>query len=224
MFGHALKLDRGFARAHAGLSFTHFQNAFLGFTPDAAAERALARASATTALEHDPLDPFANLTMGRAEWLAGNLEASLPWMERSIALSPNYAFAIYNSALVGTLLGDGAGSEARIVQAMALSPLDPLGYAMLATRALTHLVRGDHAAAATWADRAVRAPNAHVQIFAIAAIANEATGQRGKAEAYVAHIRAAHPDYTRAQFLASFPFRDGDLRRQAEATLKALGL
>ncbi|MGB9163718.1 MAG: transcriptional regulator, partial [Rhodomicrobium sp.] len=65
-------------------------------------------------MEIDPLDPFVNLTMGRTEWLTGNLEAALPWMERSIALSPNYAFAIYNSALVGTLLGDGENSEARV--------------------------------------------------------------------------------------------------------------
>jgi DNA-binding winged helix-turn-helix (wHTH) protein len=37
-FAHSVKADPGFARAHAGLSFTHFQNAFLGFSPDAEGE------------------------------------------------------------------------------------------------------------------------------------------------------------------------------------------
>ena len=38
-FARAVALDPAFARAHAGLSFTHFQNAFLNFAPDAEGER-----------------------------------------------------------------------------------------------------------------------------------------------------------------------------------------
>ncbi|MGA7322924.1 MAG: winged helix-turn-helix domain-containing protein [Rhodomicrobium sp.] len=113
-FAHSAKADPGFARAHAGLSFTHFQNAFLGFSSDLEGERLKTRTHAAKSMELDPLDPFVNLTMGRSEWLAGDLEAGLPWMERSISLSPNYAFALYNSALVGTLLGDGENNEKRV--------------------------------------------------------------------------------------------------------------
>jgi TolB-like protein len=224
LFARAVALDPGFARAHAGLSFTHFQNAFLGFSTNFAGETRLARVHAVKCMELDPLDPFVNLAMGRVEWLSGNVEGSLPWMERSIALSPNYAFAIYNSALVGTFLGDGANNEGKVAKAIALSPIDPLNYAMLATRALTHSVRGNYETAAEWADRAVRSPNAHVQIYAIAAFANELAGKRRKAEDYVAHIRRAHPDYTRADFLRSFPFRDAKACEQVEGALGRLGL
>lgn len=223
-FARAVALDPGFARAHAGLSFTHFQNAFLGFSPDVAGETGQSRSHAVKSMELDPLDPFVNLTMGRVEWLSGNLDGSLPWMERSIALSPNYAFAIYNSALVGTILGDGASNEGKVAKAISLSPIDPLNYAMLATRALTHCVRGNHETAAEWADRAVRSPNAHVQIYAIAAVANELTGNRRKAEDYVAYIRRSHPAYDRSAFLRSFPFRDGEARQQVEGALQRLGL
>jgi len=224
LFAQAVRLDPGFARAHAGLSFTHFQNAFLGFSPDIAGETRLARAQAVKCMELDPLDPFVNLTMGRAEWLSGNLEAGLPWMERSVALSPNYAFAIYNSALVGTILGDGETNERRVARAISLSPIDPLNYAMLATRALTHAVRGNYETAAEWAERAVRSPNAHVQIYAIAALANELSGNRSKAEGYVGHIRRSRPGYDKSDFLKSFPFRDAETRRQAERALQRLGL
>jgi TolB-like protein len=224
MFAHAVKVDPGFARAHAGLSFTHFQNAFLGYSADAAEESRATRRHASTSLDLDPLDPLANLTMGRAEWLSGNLEGSLPWMERAISLNPNFAFAIYNSALVGTLLGDGESNESRIAHAISLSPIDPMNYAMLATRALTHAVRGDHAAAADWADRAVRAPNAHVQIYAIAAIMNELTGQRRRAEAHVEQVRRMLPGYGKADFLKSFPFRNSKTRQDVEQSLLRLGL
>lgn len=224
LFTKAVGLDARFARAHAGLSFTHFQNAFLGFVPDTAAELAHLRSHAEKSLELDPLDPVVNLTMGRAEWLAGSLEGAVDWMERAIALSPNYAFAIYNSALIGTFLGDGDANEPKVVRAITLSPVDPLNYAMLATRALTHMVRGNYATAAEWADRAVRAPNAHVQIYAIAAFANELNGNRAKAETYVAHIRRAMPGFDRSEFLKLFPFRDAARHEEIAASLRRLGL
>ena len=53
---------------------------------------------------------------------------------------------------------------------------------MLATRALSYSVRGNYSAAAEWAERAVRSPNAHIQIFAIAAFTNELDGNRLKAQ------------------------------------------
>jgi TolB-like protein len=43
LFGRAISADPDFARAHAGLSFTHFQNAFVGYSTDKEAERRLAR-------------------------------------------------------------------------------------------------------------------------------------------------------------------------------------
>ena len=122
LFAQSVKIDPGFARAHAGLSFTHFQNAFLGFSPDREGEMLKMRAHAVRGLELDALDPFVNLTMGRTEWLDNDLDAALPWIERSIELSPNYAFAIYNSALVGTLLGDGKSGETRVSQSNRLEP------------------------------------------------------------------------------------------------------
>lgn len=224
LFSRATSLDPRFARAHAGLSFTHFQKALIGFSTDAEEERRRARRAADRAMEHDPLDPFVNLTLGRAEWISGNLEPGLSWMERAIALSPNYAFAIYNKALVGTLLGEGEGNEPDIVRAMLLSPLDPLKYAMLATRALTYVVRDDFETAAEWANQAIRAPNAHVQIFAIAAFVNELTGDHAQALACVARIRQGHPSYEAADFLKSFPLPVGPTRAKVERALKSLGL
>lgn len=224
LFSQSLRTDPGLARAHAGLSFTHFQNAFLGFTLDREGETSKMRLHALRGLELDAFDPFVNLTMGRTEWLNGDLDAALPWMERSIELSPNYAFAIYNSALIGTLLGDGGSGETRVSKAISLSPIDPLNYAMLATRALSHAVRGDFISAAEWSARAVRSPNAHVQIYVIAAFAHELTGNRLQALGYVDHVRHSKPGYKKSDFLKSFPFRDAKTVAQIGQSLQRLGL
>lgn len=77
MFAQAITKEPDFARAHAGLSFTHFQNAFLNYKADPAAEAVAARRHAERAIEHDMLDPFAHFAMGRSYWLRGDLEASL---------------------------------------------------------------------------------------------------------------------------------------------------
>jgi hypothetical protein len=111
-FEAAARLEPELARAHAGLSFTRFQNAFLRYQGDPAEQAGLARAHAELGLECDPLDPFVNLAMGRALWLQGELQDSLPWLARSTALSPNYAQAVYATAWTETLLGQGAEGPA----------------------------------------------------------------------------------------------------------------
>ena len=224
LFSRAVALDPAFARAHAGLSFTHFQSALIGYSPDIETERHKARLYANRCMELDPLDPFVNLTMGRVEWISGRLEESLGWMERSISLSPNFAFAIYNSALVGTLLGDGEVNEARVAKAISLSPIDPLSYAMLATRCLTYVVRGDFQTAADWGNLAVRSPNAHIQIFAIAAFSNELAGRTDQAENLVAHIKRSNPTFTAADFLKAFPLAPARVRNEVAQSLARLGL
>ena len=83
LFERAVRLEPTFARAHAGLSFVHFQAAFMRYTDNVADAICQARRFAARGLELDALDPFANFTMGRTYWLEGDLEGSLGWFERA---------------------------------------------------------------------------------------------------------------------------------------------
>ena len=65
LFQRATALDPTFARAHAGLSFVHFQTAFMHYTDDVGGAISHARRCASRGLELDPLDPFVNFTMAR---------------------------------------------------------------------------------------------------------------------------------------------------------------
>lgn len=223
-FLRALEDDADFARAHAALSFTHFQNAFLHFNDDRAQDLKLTRRFAEKAYGLDPFDPFVNLTMGRASWIAGDLLGAIPWLDRSIELSPNYAFAIYNRALMGVLTGEGEASASQVDKAISLSPIDPLSYAMLSTRALSHMIRGDFGGAKDWIGRAIRIPNAHFQIFVIAAIAYECAGQRDEALTCIKRLRSLHPGFKSEEFFRAFPFEASNFRAIALNALKRLGV
>jgi tetratricopeptide (TPR) repeat protein len=224
MFGRAAAQEPDFSRAYGGLSFAHFQKAFLSYSPDFSAEASAARRFAERAVEIDGHDPFANFALGRSLWLSGELETSLSWLDRAIALSPNYAQGIYSRAWTETLLGRGADGQGHVDQAIALSPIDPLHYAMLATRALSHLVRGEHAEAASWADSAARAPGAHVLIAVIAAACHAADGNLDKARPWAANVRRRSPSFTQADFFRSFPFADLEAKARIATGLTRLGV
>jgi TolB-like protein len=223
MFGHALSKAPHFARAHAGLSFTRFQNAFLRYRGEPAEEARFARAHAERALECDPLDPFVNLVMGRSLWLEGALRDSLAWLERATGLSPNHAQSIYATAWTETLLGHGESGQAHADRSMTLSPIDPLHYAMLATRALSHMVRGEDEIAAHWADRAARDPGAHVLIDVIAAGCHDLAGQPEQARQWTERARRRDPRLGREDFFRSFPFDDRQVRARLSKSLERQG-
>jgi len=223
MFEIAAQRDPGFARAYAGLSFVHFQTAFMRHTDELATEIALARRFAERGLELDPIDPFVNFTMGRSFWLEGDLEASMPWFDRAITVNPNYAQGIYARAWTESLAGRGVDARAHADLAMRLSPLDPLHYAMLGTRAFAHMDLGQDAESAVWAERAARSPGAHVLIAMIAAAAHELNGEGELAAHWAANVRDRNPALKREDFFSSFPMKSPPMRARLDAALGRLG-
>ncbi|WP_298742676.1 winged helix-turn-helix domain-containing protein [uncultured Brevundimonas sp.] len=222
LFAQAIDREPGFARAFAGLSFAHFEGAFLRFASDRAAAALSARRFAERSLELDPLDPFCNLVMGRAAWLTGDLEGALPWLDRAVELNPNYAQGKYSSAWTRTLLGEGGNGRALTDAAMSLSPLDPLRYGMLGVRAFSHLVLDERAEAASWGERAARAPHAHPLIELVAAVGHGLNGDHELARAWANSARKRQPGIGVADFLEAFPFREAEVRNRISGTLRGL--
>lgn len=224
LFRRAVELDATFARAHAGLSFVHFQSAFMHYTGDTTTAVTEARRCAERGLELDPLDPFVNFTMGRSYWLEGDLESSLGWLERATHISPHYAQGIYARAWAEALSGRAQESRAHVDLAMSLSPLDPLHYAMLATRAFTHMSVNEDAEAARWAERGARAPGAHVLIGVIAGVAHTLAGDAVRADYWADNVRQRNDALTRAVFFRSFPLKSDPLRARLDGALLRMGI
>jgi tetratricopeptide (TPR) repeat protein len=210
-FHAALRLDPTFARAHAGLAFTHFQNAFLGLTPDR--ERQIERSfeAASHSLAADDHDPTAHWAMGRALWLRGAHRASLDELKHSVELSPSFALGHYTVGFVQSQTGDPAAAIEATNSSRQLSPFDPLQFAMLATRAIAHLRLDQRDEAAEWAVRATARPNAHTHILAVAANCLALANRTDEARRYVARIRERLPAYNVEEFLRAFRFdQDGE--------------
>lgn len=223
LFQRALALDFRFARAHAGLSFVHFQSAFMHYTDDVAAAIGQARACAERGLEFDPLDPFVNFTMGRTYWLQGALDTSLGWLERATSVSPSFAQGIYARGWTEAMAGRSAESLEHVDLAMRLSPIDPLHYAMLATRGCAHLMAGEDAEAARWVERGARSPGAHVLIAMVAAATHALAGDTVRAAFWANNVRERSPELTRADFFRAFPIQAGATRTRIERALEPLG-
>ncbi|MFC3168871.1 winged helix-turn-helix domain-containing tetratricopeptide repeat protein [Paracoccus fontiphilus] len=222
-FGQAIRLDPGFARAHAGLSFTSFQDAFLRYGPDRDRAACAARAHAERSLELDPLDPFGAFTLGRSYWLTDQIDVASGWLARATDLNPNYAQGFYCKGILATILARRDQAEEGVDRALRLSPLDPLLYGMFGTRALSLLQGDDPACAADWGDRAASAPHAHFLIGMIAMAANGLAGRTGQAESWGRHVRVLRPDASRELFFTAFPLRDDGARQRIGAELARRG-
>jgi TolB-like protein len=223
LFGRAVEGDATFARAHAGLSFVHFQTAFLRQTDDIDGAVRQARDCAQRGVDMDPLDPFVNFAMGRTYWLEGDLDRSLAWLERSTSLSPNYAQGIYAQAWTELMADSVVSARQHVDLAMRLSPLDPLYYAMLSLRGLTHISAEDDETGAEWAERGARAPGAHALIAMIAAAAQALAGNTERAQRWATDVRRRNPALTRQDFFGAFPMKSESMRKRFTAALDSIG-
>jgi DNA-binding SARP family transcriptional activator len=204
-FQMALRLDPTFSRAHAGLSFTHWQNAFQQWA-DRDAERDLAFATAGQSLMADDRDPAAHWAMGRALWLRGRQDESLAELESAVDLSPNFALGHYSLSFVHSQSGDPHVAIVSSDRSLHLSPFDPLLFGMLGARAFAHVRLGQFEEAADWALKAAARPNAHAQILAIAAHCLALTGRIEEGQAFATRIHRELPQYRGEDFLATFRF------------------
>ena len=222
-FNNAIARDADLARAHAGLSFVAFQHAFMGYDTDTERYRDAALAHAEKSLALDSLDPFVNHCMGRARWIAGDLADAETWIGRSLDISPNFAQGHYLRALLNVLMGQSSEVREGNQLAMALSPLDPLLYAMLGTQAMSYLHNEEFDEAATWAERGATSPGSHYLLGMLAAASRQLQGNPERARHWVELTRSRRPDVSIERFLQAFPFEPGANRTRMEKALDAAG-
>jgi DNA-binding SARP family transcriptional activator/TolB-like protein len=211
-FERAVSLDPTFSRAHAGLSFTHWQNAFQGWADhDRETRRALE--AARRGMLVDDRDPAVHWAQGRALWLRGLHDPSVLELAQAVDLSPNFAQGHYSLAFVQAQAGDPLAAIAASDRSRDLSPFDPLLFGMLGARAIALVRLGRFPEAADAAVKAAARPNAHAHIFAIAAFSLALNGAIDEARAHAAATRRILPGYTLAHSLKAFRLdREGEAR------------
>ena len=202
-FQTAIRLDPTFARPRAGLSFTHFQDAFLGWR-ERAASIEQAYGAAADGVMADERDPASHWALGRAMWLKDGHQEALRELQTAIDLSPNFALGHYTLGFVHAQSGDPQAAIVEADHARALSPLDPLLFGMLASRALALIRLGRYEEAADWGVRSAARPNAHVHIQAIAMVCLALAGRMREAREFAAAIRRTQAGYGVDNLLRAF--------------------
>lgn len=208
-FEIAVGLDPTFARAYAGLSFTHFQKAFQGWA-ERQPEVDRAFEAAGQSLMVDDRDPAAHWAMGRALWLRGSYDQSFRELETSVDLSPNFAQGHYTLAFVHSQVGNPGTAIAASDQSRRLSPFDPMLFGMLGARAMALIRQRNFEEAARWSVDAATRPNAHAHILAIAALSLALAGRIDQAREYLTAIHRTLPHYGVRDFLTAMRFARED--------------
>ncbi|MEP7140202.1 MAG: hypothetical protein ABI745_11285 [Caldimonas sp.] len=203
----ALSLEKGFARAHAGLSFTHYSRAFLDavHAPDAEIGKALEHAQQS--VELDPRDARGHWTFGRALFLARSHDRALQSVGRSLHLNPNFAQGHYALGFIRAHADAPGDALPELAAAERLSPLDPLLFAVEGSRAISMAIEGRYEEAAAWAVRATCEPNAHFHMAAIAAACLALADRAAEARSFAQRACRAHPGYSIGVFERSFPHK-----------------
>jgi DNA-binding SARP family transcriptional activator len=221
-FEAAIRRDPTFSRAYAGLSFTHFQDAFQNWNDRAVGVEQAYRAAAQGFMA-DERDPAVHWAMGRALMLRGQPDESISALTQSIELSPNFALGHYNLSFVHSIVGDAHAAISAADYSRHLSPFDPMLFGMLATRAMALVRLGHFEEAASWAVKAAARPNAFPHIHAIAACCLALAGSLEQARAHVAAVRHDSSGYRLVDFFTAFPFdRDGQTLFRRGARLAGL--
>ncbi len=212
-FLQSIALDASSPRPVAGLSFVHWQRAFLEISADRAGEIARAKELAEQAIALDPRDPQGYNALGRAYLISGDAEASERELQKAVDLNPSFAIGQYSLGFALQFAGLIEESQEAVSLARRLSPFDPMRFAMMALEARNLANLGASEEACAIIGQAVEESNAHYHILALAAHVSGVSEKPELAKSYVARLRSIRPGYDFAAFTRAFPlFRDEDIR------------
>jgi adenylate cyclase len=224
-FKEAIEVDRGYALAYALLAWTHWQEAFHGWSenPEISFERASFLAEKAQALDDALPDVYA--LQGAIHLFKRDYDEALEAGEKAVALNPNHAT---NTALLAMILQNvGRPQEAirKFKAAMRLSPYYPAWF--LEVLGFTYLDAGQPeealAAFESFLDRApspVHAAHAHIG----RAFAHHARGEDKVAGADIAKALEADPRISLTRFGQLSLKKDRSGQEEGLAILRGLGL
>ena len=204
-FERAASLSPIASSPQVGLSFVHWQRAYLQISGDAAEDQKCARDFAQRSLELDPEDPEAHWALGRVMVLEGDYEGSLDTLQTAVELNGSNVMSLYSLARSQTILRRHPQSKDLLEQVRALSPFDPMAFAIDALQAFNEDDIGNHEKATTLIDRAARQANAHYHVNGFAAYCHFRAGNSARALEYYQRLLLLSPDYNADAFIAARP-------------------
>jgi TolB-like protein/tetratricopeptide (TPR) repeat protein len=179
-FERALSLDPHSARAHAGLSLSHFNEWSCQRWEKWEEKEELAFEHARRAAELDDRDGLIQIILGRVLLYRRRHDEGARYVHRALELCPNDAEVLANAARCVSYLGDQQSAASLAEKAMRLNPWYPEWYLSCVAVPLFHLGRDVESVALL-----SKAPTSAVDTPAYLAAAHALLGDRAQARTYL---------------------------------------
>jgi adenylate cyclase len=225
LLDEALRLDPGYAYAHAMLAVTHGQIYRSASGHEREAARRLAVTHARRALVLGSDDSVVLASAGFMLLIADqDVIGARMALDKAVALNANSALALGRRALVLAAIGEAGPAMEDARRALQLSPLDPGSYLPQIAIAIAHMSKGEHAEAISWAQQAIAVNPRYPVSYAFVILAECARGNLAEAARTVERLAGILPGYRPATLAALFDVFPDPLRATSIARLRQAGL
>jgi adenylate cyclase len=219
----AIELDPDYSAPYGLVVSCHVVRKAAGWMADPEADIAETRRLAATAEQVGHDDCFALSSSGFAiANLLGELDKGLELIDRGLALNPNAALCLAQSAYVRVWLGEPDLAILQLQRAMRNSPLDTLTFSMQNGMAFAHFIAGRDDEALVWAEKALQRNPIVIPAIRIAAASSAMLGRSLDATKYLSLLRQLDPGLRVSNLGERVPLRrPQDLERLGEGLRKA---
>jgi len=223
-FHRAIELDPSFASGYAGLGYALYVYIILGVSPNRQKDIDRAFEASKTAVRLDERDPFGWVALTRAHLLRVEHEAAIAAADTAITLNPNFAVAHFGRAHALWHAGRPSEAVASHDEAMALSPLDPMMWAYLASKAIALVLLGQLEEAIVLSQRSQRQATSAIfsHLAEISALGH--LGRSDEAREAIRRARQKKPDVSIAYVDQTLPITDPRCRQTFLDGLRQAGL
>lgn len=225
VFEKAIKLDPGYAQAHAYLAWCLNFWVAEGLSKDPAGDRLRAIASARKAVELDPEDAV-NLSI-RAHILGlleGDPHGALDLLEEALSYNENLPLAWGLSATSYAYLGDGDKARERLLNVWRLTPYDPLNFFFWTAGGLAEFVAGNYDEAVHFLQKARHAKPNFIACLRLLAASLAMRGENDAAARVAEELIRIEPSFSIGQFMSWYPLKKPETRERLVLGLSAAGL
>ncbi len=223
LLDRALKISPQDIPTHCILAFSHMLDAWSDWSKDIGESVRQAQRWAARAVQIDPNDCWAQLTLGVACTTPELLDQAKARISHALRLSPSLAVAMGELGRVHAFLGETEAARRLSDEVLALSPYDQHSGLWVRTKAIADWIDGRLEPALELVDYSLVIRPAWFQNHFLRAAILAELGRVEAAKAAYEQGRKAMPRYSDASLRVGHPFRDEELSRRFVAALAKAG-
>ncbi len=220
LFQEAIALDPEYARAYAGLGFTHFSDVRFGWVESRADSIKMANNCAQKSIKLDNTLDGAHLLLSVVYMMQRQFEEAIAAAEHAVSLNPNGADAY--SALGGLLGVSGKWEEsiAHTKKSIRLNPFPTPTYFHWLGRA--YFMTGQYDVSIATFKKALHVNPNYLPAHAFLAACYSSLNRQAEAESAAKEVLRINPKFTLESYAKTLPYKNkADIERYVAALRKA---